>query len=267
MVKYFYASICCILAISGFAQNVGVNTTGPTSSLDVNGGLRLRSETTGVSGTGVIIPGNRSNHILTGAPSGIFTITLTGTTQEGQHVIITNTNIVNGTLGGEVIPAGATTELIYVNGGWKKIGSSESITNTAWGLSGNNSGFTNFIGTLNDAPLLFKTFGNEAGGLGRWGNVALGGARTNNFFTQASSGSIQNTAIGNAALQNATVMYGNTAVGFGASQMNINGNNNTAVGHNALNKNKNGTYSVAIGKDALLNDTAAEQTVAVGGNA
>ena len=269
MKKVFFIAVVstCLIMLNANAQNVGINTPNPTSSLDINGGLRLQTETTGVVGTSVVLPGNRSNHILTGAPSGNFTITLTGTVQEGQHIIITNTNIVNGTLGGQVIPAGTTTELIYADGGWKKIGSSEIATNSAWGLNGNNATFNNFLGTLNDVPLQFKVFNSEAGGLGRWGNVTLGGARSNNFFTQAGTGSIQNTAIGNAALQNGSVMYANTAVGFGASQNNINGHSNTAIGHNALNSNKNGTYTVAIGKDALLNDTAADQTVAVGGNA
>ncbi len=137
-----------------------------------------------------------------------------------------------------------------------------------WGLNG-NSGITssNFIGTINDAPLLFKVSNTQAGGIGRYGNVALGNARFNDFFNDiGTAGSTQNTAIGNAALRNYVVMHANTAVGFGAAENNLGGSANTAIGHYAMRNNKGGGYSVAIGKDALLTDTAAEQTVAIGAN-
>lgn len=265
--KHFTTLIFLFSMATASAQNVGINTPSPTSSLDINGGLRLRQENTAVSGTSVMLTSNRAHHVLIGSPTADFTIAFSDATQEGQHLILTNTTAFKGFLVPMSIPASTTLELIYSNGAWKQIGSSEAVTNTAWGLNGNNASLNNFIGTINDAPLLFKTFNNEAGGLGRWGNVTLGTARTNNFFSLASSGSVQNTAIGNAALQNNSVMYANTAVGFGASQNNLTGHSNTALGHSALNSNKNGAYAVAIGKDALLNDTAAEQTVAVGGNA
>lgn len=260
--------VVLFFVVDSFAQNVGINTSNPTSSLDIDGGLRLRSETTGVSSTGVTLPNNRDHHILTGSPTGNFTITISGTTQDGQHIIITNTNIFNGILGGQIVKAGVTTELIYSDGGWKTIGSSEAVSSSVWSLLGNNGiTYNNFIGTINDVPLLFKTNNSEAGGIGKWGNVSFGGARSNNFFNQFYAGSTQNTAIGNAALRNNTAMNANTAVGFASSENNETGGANTAIGHNALNANKNGGYAVAIGKDALLKDTAAEQTVAVGANA
>ncbi|MES2775533.1 MAG: tail fiber domain-containing protein [Bacteroidota bacterium] len=248
------------------AQNVGINTPGPTSALDVNGGLRLRPQSTTVSGNTVVLSSNRVVHLLTGGTQP-FDISFDNGIELGQHLILTNNTAYNGTMQSQTIVPGSSVEFIYNGGSWRKIGSSEAVANTAWSLNGNNAAEGNFIGTNNNAPLLFKVNGGQAGGVGRWGNVILGEARDNNFFNPGTSISYQNTAIGNASLKNNTNMVANTAVGFGAAENNMQGYSNTAMGHYALRNNKNGDYAVAIGKDALLTDTAAGQTVAVGGNA
>ena len=272
MKKFIFASITCCLWMAALAQNVGINALSPTSTLDVNGGFRLRPLETIVIGTSVPIPVNRSHHVLGGEPTSNFTITFTGTVQQGQHIIITNITLVTAILATQSIAAGTTSEFIFSFGAWRKIGSSETASGSSWALTGNASTNEdiNFIGTTNDKPLIFRVNNIQAGLINRPAfNVAFGyGAlidyKNTNF----------NVAIGNHALAingaDKTLnehSQSNIAIGNFALTANRIGNRNIAVGNSAMYSNRNGFNSVAIGNNALYNDESAIGIVAVGSGA
>ncbi|QNA43210.1 tail fiber domain-containing protein [Lacibacter sediminis] len=153
-------------------------------------------------------------------------------------------------------------------------------TNNLWNVNG-NAGTTasNFIGTTDIQPLIFK-FNNEvAGQLNNTNNTAFGrGALLNN----TSSGS--NTAFGINALRLNTTGQGNTATGAGALNQNTTGTQNTAIGSGSLTNNTTGNANTATGAgtlvlnttgfgntangiNSLLNNTTGNQNTGYGGGA
>jgi len=94
---------------------------------------------------------------------------------------------------------------------------------------------------------------------------------SSNIFIGLSSGSsnigstgIQNTALGNNALQTNTIGIQNVAIGGQALQSNSIGTQNTAVGYQAMQLNSIGIHDVALGTQALQNNTTGSISVAVG---
>ena len=247
MKKAFYIFIVLtgFIQFETYAQNVGIGTTTPTSAVDINGGLRLRPENTAVSGTSVMLTSNRAHHVLTGSPTGNFTIAFIGATQEGQHLILTNTTLFKGFLVPVIIPANTTVELIYSNAAWKQIGSNEAVTNAAWGLKGNAGTDTsvNFIGTTDFMPLAFGVNNQRTGLIDLRANVALG------FLSMTSVN---------------TYTDENTAIGAGSLSKLASGTKNTAIGVSTAGNLVAGSYNVAIGSAALFYDTQGDESVAVG---
>lgn len=246
MMKNFFAVICCFLWLGAIAQNVGINTPSPTSSLDVNGGLRLRPAVTTVSGASVILANNRTHHVLSGTPTGDFTISIAGATTEGQHLIITNGTLFNGFLAPISILPNTTVELIYSSAAWKQIGSNEPLSATAWSRSGNGGtidGVNNLFGTTDNKPIRFIIDNFPSG---------LMDAVKYNYFIGDGAGFSNG--------------LGNDNAGFGSRTLrnNISGDYNTAVGSLALSGNKGGSSATAVGYRALGSDTAADGTVAIG---
>jgi|GEM_PF-496299 len=265
MKKVFFIAVVstCLIMLNANAQNVGINTPNPTYSLDINGGLRLRPQTTAVTGTTVQLISNRAHHVLSGSPTDNFNITFIGATESGQHLIITNATLFNGFLLPVTIPAGVTAELMYSNGNWKLIGSSEATTNTAWGLKGNTDTDTsiNFIGTTDNKPLAFR-LNNIPSGILSADNVALG-LRS----LSSAKSSRYNTAMGAYTLYFDTSGQLNTAMGFAALSYNINGSKNTAIGAQALQTNSFGNDNTAIGYQALGFNGSSSDNTAIGSNA
>jgi trimeric autotransporter adhesin len=115
--------------------------------------------------------------------------------------------------------------------------------NAGWGIDGNNNiNNTNFIGTINNTPLRFKVFNNNAG------------------FIDSTS---QNTALGYNALMASTANY-NTAFGFDAGKALTTGFSNTIFGNKALLTLTSGAYNIAIGDSAMSNAVNANANTAVG---
>ncbi|HEY1113839.1 MAG TPA: tail fiber domain-containing protein [Chitinophagaceae bacterium] len=119
-----------------------------------------------------------------------------------------------------------------------------AAASNVWSLNG-NAGTTadNFIGTINDEPLIFKVQNTHAG------KIKQG------FLS---------TSYGYAAGSKITVA-GNTAIGYKALRDNETGESNTAVGTSALLKSTAG-FNTAIGDGALLNNTTGANNTAVGYN-
>lgn len=150
---------------------------------------------------------------------------------------------------------------------------------TAWGLTG-NAGInvtTNFIGTTDNADVIFKRNNGRAGLLGA-SNTSFGVATispfssgTNNTafgifaLSQNNTGS-DNTANGSNALFTNTSGSRNTANGFLALRGNSSGSFNTAIGSGTLSDNNTGSNNTANGYDALANNTTGTNNTAIGVN-
>jgi hypothetical protein len=297
MMKALLFLVVCYLCTTLHAQNVGINTPTPTSSLDINGGQRLRSATTTVSGASVMIASNRAHHVLIGG-SVDFTISFIDATLEGQHVIITNNTSYKGFLVPINIQPGTTVELIYSISAWKLIGTNEAISTTAWSRSGNGGtidGLNNLFGTTDFKPIRFIENGHPAGYMdARSGNYFFGNAAGGSMQAIGNTTGGDNTAVGSYALVSDTAANGTVAIGAGALFYNqarlgntavgsyalfnntftnstpilaTQGLHNTALGNSALTSNRRGSGGVAIGFQAAYSDTAANGIVAIGRNA
>ncbi len=159
------------------------------------------------------------------------------------------------------------------------IGVTES-SNT-WNTSGNSNliEVTNFLGTLDLRALRFRVNSLWAGEINpSTTNTSFGiGAGQNNsssinanntaFGVSAlnlnTSDGLDNTAIGQSALQNNISGDKNTAIGQGALKAN-NNSSNTAVGQAAMQTNTSGFNNTAIGKDALFSNLSGENNTAIG---
>jgi hypothetical protein len=235
------------------AQNVGINNTNPAAALDINGGIRLRGSTTLVSGTTVTLVSNKGYHFISGTPTGNFTNNFSPAPVEGQHTIITNTTTFIGNVFAIAIPPSATVELFYSNGEWQQIGGN------GWGLTGNNVNSTlKFIGSTNEADVVFKRNSKHSGVLAKH-NTSFGVGALNNRFVSSF-----NTAIGDSALADNFAGRDNTAIGSKALANNTYGESNTATGSGALAINTLGFFHTANGKDALYNNLFGSYNVAVG---
>jgi hypothetical protein len=148
--------ISCSLWVMSQAQNIGVNTATPKTSLDIKGGIRNQPLYLTGSGTGIIIPDNQSNINLSGSFSGQFSATVNNP-EDGQRLIIDNvSNQTGAIIGGPDIKIGLN-EYIYSDGEWK------TIKMNAWDLNGNfnTNPTTQFIGTTDKNDVVFKRFNTE----------------------------------------------------------------------------------------------------------
>jgi trimeric autotransporter adhesin len=140
--------------------------------------------------------------------------------------------------------------------GWKNMASDVSTT-TGWSLTG-NSGTTdsNFLGTINDRPLIFKVKNQPAGRIDAdlHNNTFLG------FNTGAVNVGDENTANGSQALTSNTTGHNNTAIGCFSSSSNITGINNTALGAFSLYLNTTGIQNTAIGNFSLRSNNGNDNT-------
>ncbi len=160
---------------------------------------------------------------------------------------------------------------------WKDI--STYAVNKGWKIQGNAGTMpgTQFIGTVDNVPLVFKTnniqaarfdqlqnnyfIGQSAGVNNTSGNKNIGiGYESLKFNTTG----IFNTAVGNQALLKNTLGNVNTALGNGSLYNNLTDVENTAVGsltlYNNTTGNKNtaiGTYSLQYNENGLLNTAGA----------
>ncbi len=187
----------------------------------------------------------------------------------------TNGDIIYGAAAGTGtrLAAGTNGQILTLAGGipsW--------TANNQWSILG-NSGLvdgTNFLGTTDQRALRFRvnstwageinpittntSFGFESG----LNNVATVNANNNTSFGHSAlkfsnTGAVDNTAIGQGALQNNLIGDNNTAIGQGALNL-YTANNNTAVGHAALRSNVSADFNTAIGRAALENTTGAGNT-------
>ena len=138
-------------------------------------------------------------------------------------------------------------------------------TTAGWGLKGNAGTIagTNFIGTTDAQPLVFKVNNQVAGSIDFSSNANT----SYGFKSLASNSNFSNSAFGYQSLFSNTIGGYNTAVGTYSLLNNTVGYQNTSIGSNSLQSNQNGNYNAALGYGALLNNTTGSSNVAIGNTA
>ena len=137
---------------------------------------------------------------------------------------------------------------------------------TNWHITGNagTNPSTNFIGTTDAQPLVFKINNTKAGYLdysSTQANTAFGYQTLLNNTT-----GYDNIAIGYQTLYTQTSGFLNIAVGWKALYSNTSGSNCTAIGYSALYSNTTGYNNTALGQNTLYANTTAISNTAVGNN-
>jgi hypothetical protein len=125
-----------------------------------------------------------------------------------------------------------------------------AIASPGWSVAGNGSinPAINFVGTLNNVPLVFRT-----------NNLASGFIEPDNTK--------RNTALGHGALASASITgSGNSALGYMAMRNVLGGSANVAIGDSALFANGAGSSNIAIGANALEANLASEN-IGIGNSA
>jgi hypothetical protein len=131
----------------------------------------------------------------------------------------------------------------------------------AWSLTGNSgtNPSTNFIGTTDAQPLMFRINNTKAGYIDyNTGAVGLG------YLSLNSNTATGNTAVGYEAGYSITSGSNNTAIGSSALLSDSSGIQNTATGTFALFSSKTGSNNVANGYYALASNTSASNNTAIG---
>ena len=154
---------------------------------------------------------------------------------------------------------------IYSGGAWLRLASYAEAMNS-WSLTGNagTNTSTNFIGTTDAQPLMFRYNNLNAGSIGKSGGgtyLGIGAGENDNPEDDP------NVGVGYHALYYNTTGSGNSAVGVVALGKNTTGSGNSAVGVDALSVNTTGAYNSVVGISALAGNTTGYNNSAVGAEA
>lgn len=113
--------------LSVYAQkgNVGINTSNPGTTLDINGAITTRESSLAVTGNAATIPSNVSQVQLTGTATGTVAISAPNAPNAGQRLIVYNntTGGFGATLNGTTIPNGKIQEFVFTNSSWRSTAS------------------------------------------------------------------------------------------------------------------------------------------------
>ncbi|MFI8379972.1 hypothetical protein [Leeuwenhoekiella sp. NPDC079379] len=231
-------------------------------------------------GIGTTTPDQSSILDLSASNKGFLAprINLTSTTNASIDGINTNANGLMIYNTNALLPSGNGVGYYFWDGSTWTAMKAASTAGTNWSLAGNTVTATNFLGSTNSQPLIFKVNSTESGKIDPSGSLSLG---------LSSSATVANaTAIGS----NAKALTGNgTAIGFSATAQGLNaialgngarakdydnaiaigttslasgGINGIAIGNTA---NALKDHDIAIGFNARAKD--ADATIAIGKNA
>jgi hypothetical protein len=210
-------------------------------------------------------PATGSAGIGTTSPNASSALDITSTTQgllAPRMTAAQRNAIASPATGLLIFQTNSTPGFYYYNGTtWTPV----SPNNKGWQLTG-NSGIdptTNFIGTTDVQPLLFRVDNLQSGVIDASSQNAGFGYQS----LKANTSGQYNSAFGTLALTSNTTGSGNTALGIGSLDKNTNGYYNTAVGNVALYSNKSGHDNVAVGTYALWLNKTGNGNSAVGDSA
>ncbi|SEW47501.1 hypothetical protein SAMN05421841_3539 [Chryseobacterium wanjuense] len=166
--------------MQGQAGNVGINTTTPGTTLDVNGAITNRETAVAVTANAATIPANVTQIQLTGSATATIAITAPAAPNAGQRLVIYN-NTGGGfgaTINGFTINNGQAMEFAYSNGNWRAMNNGTgALPNTIpWNTLGNTgtNPTTNFLGTTDNQGLALRTNNTEKVRVTPTGNVGIG---------------------------------------------------------------------------------------------
>lgn len=240
--------------VLGNAVSVGIGTSTPAFTLDVNGSGRFTGPIT--FATGQIFPGTGAGTI-TGVSG------TTGITGGGTSGSVTLGLAANSCSAGNAVTALPFTCSPFATLGSNLFTGPQTINGTLID-NGSISATGNISSTNVNANGSFTLSGNPfAFGSLSTGSVYLGFA--GNAVTNGSS----NAALGAFALNGNTTGGNNTASGTNTLMFNSTGGNNTAVGSSALSFNTTGSWNSALGYNAGPDSYPAtlNYTTAIGANA
>ncbi|SEW47496.1 hypothetical protein SAMN05421841_3538 [Chryseobacterium wanjuense] len=203
-------------AMQAQAGNVGINTTTPGTTLDVNGAITNRETAVAVAANAATIPANVTQIQLTGSATATIAITAPAAPNAGQRLVIYN-NTGGGfgaTINGFTINNGQAMEFAYSNGGWRAMNNGTgALPNTIpWNTLGNagTDPANNFVGTTDNQGLALRTNNTEKVRVTPTGNVGIGTTAPNSKLDLGTDVSSAKLAVYNAAA-------GNDFYGFGLS--------------------------------------------------
>jgi hypothetical protein len=234
---------------SGSGQ-IGINTTTPGATLDVNG--TVNSATSYNLGGKAFAYGSYASINAFLGFAGNSTTTGTKNTALGYEALLSNTTGVGNTANGVfALEKNTTGEFNTASGGYALQYNTTGSDNTATGYA-----------TL----LENKGNGNTADGYLALQDNSTGGYNTANgrsaLVLNTTGGS--NTASGAYALAGNTTGAENTAAGYQALVSTTTGGSNTASGYQALHSNTTGGYNVAVGNQSLNQNTTGDFSVGIG---
>ena len=211
--------LCFFLLVTTvlLAQNVSINNTGTAANASAM--LDVSSTTKGILIPRITLAQRTAMSPLPAVAQGLMVYQT-----DGVQGFYFNTSITS------------TPNWIYILG-----------SNSGWGLTGNTgtTPATNFMGTTDAQPLLFKVNNQNAGYID---------------FDNTKA----NTGFGYQTLNSLTTGLGNTANGYGSLKVNSIGSNNTAIGGAVLYANTTGQNNTGNGVYTLFSNVAGNNGVAIG---
>ena len=225
-------------------NRVGIASTIPTTTLDVDGAVKATSFTGNVTGNATGLTGTPDIAVrnITGVAA-TFTGVLTyeDVTNIDSVGIVTARSGVRIGAGGLIVTAGVST-----------FAADATINSLTIGRGPGNVSTNTVVGS---GALFSNASGSGAN------NTAIG----RDALYENTSGA-SNTAIGRDALHKNTTGAGNVASGYQSLRSNTTASSNTATGYQSLYSNTTGTRNSAVGYQALYTNTTGNYNAAVGSN-
>ena len=235
---------------------IGIATTAPAATLDVNGKADVRDTLTlfpkGTDST-LAINGTAFKVDQTGKLTFVSTQTFSGASLALPSTTSASVGVI--TLGGNRFLHNFGTNNTFLGAGAGNMAMTGTGDNTAVGASALTA---NTTGTNNSALGYLALGANTTG----HGNSAFG-----YLALSANTTGIQNEAFGSGTLSLNTTGIQNAGFGLAALGSNTTGASNSAFGYAALNANTTGIQNEAFGIDALLANKTGNGNAAFGGGA
>ncbi len=237
MKKIFALLLYIILVNHAQAQSIAINTDG--SQPNASAMLDIKS-----TNKGLLIPrvNLTSETDVSTIPSPV------------NSLLVFNTNA--------ALPDGVGFYFWNGNNIWSKLATVNASNNIFWGLAGNTgiNPATDFIGTIDNTPLVFKANNILSGKIAQGINSVFFGQHAGEAVTSGT----KNTFIGHQAGISNTSGHDNVAIGFQALYRNTGGYGNLASGNKTLYSNIDGYNNIAAGDGALYSSTTSDGNIATG---